>query len=358
MAGGIRTLDRTNSGGRVTKLPGRDATRLLQGRKPCPGSTFFIGRCPSVGRYAPAAKMPSLSSGGTYICYLDESGVPEQGAGTAHFVLVGLAIPAAAWRGCDDEITRIKQPYGLTDGEIHAAWMFRRYVEQEHIPDFDRLTWGERRAAVNLARAASVAKHPTSGAASKKELKKNHAKTSAYVHLTRAERLSILERVAATVGGWPECRIFAEVVDKRCISSRPGQTVFEEAFSQVVSRFEQFLARTGNVGLLVQDNNETVARKLTEVMRRFHRSGTTWTAIRHIVETPLFVESALTGMVQVADLCAFVLRRFFEGGGLELFEPFYSRVDRRGGLQVGMRHYTSATPCGCRVCVDHGRRTG
>ena len=29
----------------------------------------------------------------------------------------------------------------------------------------------------------------------------------------------------------------------------------------------------------------------------------------HIIETPLFVDSTLTGMVQIADLCAYALKR-------------------------------------------------
>jgi hypothetical protein len=35
-----------------------------------------------------------LAEGAVYILYMDESGVEELGAGTSHFVLLGLVIPA------------------------------------------------------------------------------------------------------------------------------------------------------------------------------------------------------------------------------------------------------------------------
>jgi hypothetical protein len=83
--------------------------------------------------------------------------------------------------------------------------------------------------------------------------------------------------------------------------------------------------------------------------------GTTFVAIDRIVETPLFVDSELTLMVQLADLCAYATRRFFENGETDLFDRIYPAFDRVGGKVVGLRHYTGKNKCKCRVCVDHGR---
>jgi hypothetical protein len=105
-------------------------------------------------------------------------------------------------------------------------------------------------------------------------------------------------------------------------------------------------------GLIVQDNNPTVAKRLTEMMKRFHREGTRWTGINHIIETPLFVDSGLTSMVQLADLCAYAIRRFFENDEHDLFNRVYSRFDRAGGAVVGIRHFADGA-CTCRVCHDH-----
>ena len=135
------------------------------------------------------------------------------------------------------------------------------------------------------------------------------------------------------------------------------QTIDEQAFEQVVSRFEKFLgniesAGQSNYGLLVHDNNHAVAKRHTALMRRFHQAGTHWTTIERIIETPLFVDSSLTSMVQVADLCAYALRRFVENQEVDLFDRIFSRADRSGGAVVGVRHF-SPESCSCKICVNH-----
>ena len=133
---------------------------------------------------------------------------------------------------------------------------------------------------------------------------------------------------------------------------------FEEAFEQVVTRFNTCLRNIGGVhGLLVQDNNETIAIRLTKLMRKFHREGTTWAKdIEFVVETPLFVDSELTSMVQLADLCGYAIRRFFDNDESDLLDRISPAFDRNGTKLVGIRHYTRADACECKICIEHGRR--
>jgi len=88
-------------------------------------------------------------------------------------------------------------------------------------------------------------------------------------------------------------------------------------------------------------------------MRRFHSQGTLWASVERIIETPLFVDSSLTSMVQMADLCAYATRRFFENGEQDLLDRVFGRFDQAGGRVVGIRHYVGAKPCGCKVCAAH-----
>lgn len=154
-------------------------------------------------------------------------------------------------------------------------------------------------------------------------------------------------------------RLFAECIDKIHFDpNRSGKAVDEQAFEQVVSRFEQYLEKTEekrgqrNYGLLVHDNNETVTRKHTHLMRGYYEQGTLWTSVERIIETPLFVDSSLTSMVQVADLCSYALRRYLENGETDLFERIFSRADRVGTTAVGVRHFTTLT-CACEICQAH-----
>jgi hypothetical protein len=177
--------------------------------------------------------------------------------------------------------------------------------------------------------------------------------------LTFDERLQVVREVAQCVSSWGYARLFAECIDKVYFNPALSRwTVGEQAFEQLVSRFEQFLANTEtedgqkNYGLLVHDNNQTVAKKHTSLMRTFHRKGTLWTQIQRLIETPLFVDSSLTSLVQIADLCGYALRRYLENGETDLFTRVFSRADRRGSVTVGVRHFSSPS-CACEICKSH-----
>jgi hypothetical protein len=287
-----------------------------------------------------------------YICYLDESGTPEGTGNTDHFVLLGLAIPAATWKVKDAQVTAIKAEYGLENAEVHTAWMVREFPEQKVVPNFASLDHDARRKAVLGVRSLNLARARTR--ATTRELTKNYRKTQAYVHLTRDERRACLDELADLVNSWQDCRIFADAHDKNHVTRAD---CFAVAFEQVVTRFNTFLTKaTTALGLLVQDNNDTQAKRLTEAMRVFHRQGTLWAQITQVVETPMFVDSELTSMIQIADLCAYATRRFFENGETRYFDKIRPRFDRTPrNMLVGLRHFTAAYQCRCTVCIEHGR---
>jgi hypothetical protein len=291
-----------------------------------------------------------------YICYLDESGTVEAADSSKHFVLVGLAILAAAWKNKDAQVNSIKSRYELVGSEVHTAWVLREYPEQNFISDFAKLSHSDRRRQVIALRTQNLAKPRTKKQQASIAL--NYRKTAAYVHLTKGERIRCVQDLADLIGSWADARLFAEAQLKKSLPSGAGD--FEEAFEQVVTRFNTCLKNVGGIhGLLVQDNNETIAERLTQQMRKFHREGTTWARdIEFVVETPLFVDSELTSMVQLADLCAYAIRRFFDKGESDLLDRIFPVFDRNVGKLVGIRHFTRADACGCKVCVEHGRRPG
>ncbi len=295
-----------------------------------------------------------------YLCYIDESGTSDIPGNTSHYVLCGLALPISHWKSFEGQVSAIKYRYGLQNAEIHVGWILRPYVEQKKIKGFEKLTFAQRRYEVERLRKSDMLTLQRSPRkALYKQTKKNYTQTEAYVHLTYTERRAFVEEIAKAVGDWGYARLFAECIDKLHFSpSRTRQSVDEQAFEQVVSRFEQFLrqintgAQTKSFGLLIHDNNETVAKKHTQLMRKFHSDGTLWTQIDNIIETPLFVDSALTSMVQIADVCAYSLRRYLENNEEDLFDHIFKRADRKGDVVVGVRHFTNTT-CTCKICKGH-----
>lgn len=289
-----------------------------------------------------------------HLCYVDESGTPDIPGNTSHFVLAGLSMPDQYWKNHDRQVAAIKQKYSLEQAEIHVAWMIRPYVEQQNIPDFASMSPAQRRSRVQSARKAELLRLQRVNSRLYKQTRKNYQKTDSYIHLTFDERRRAVKDLATCISQWGAARLFAECIDK--IHFDPvwtKKTVDEQAFEQVVSRFERYLQNTqADYGILVHDNNETVARKHTQMMKHFLQSGTLWTRVQRIIETPMFVDSQLTSMVQLADLCAYALRRYLENAETELFELVFQRADKVGVTAVGVRHFTKAD-CGCKVCDAH-----
>lgn len=297
-----------------------------------------------------------------YICYIDESGTPQVPGNTSHYILAGLSVPIWHWRTCEDEISAIKRRYALESAEIHTGWIMRRYQEQIRIPNFESMNHTQRRSEVERLRRSEILRLQSSQHRTLfKQTVKTYRKTKPYIHLTYTERLRFIRDIATAISGWGFARLFAECIDK--VHFDPARTTFtpdEQAFEQLVSRFERYLNNISqpsgqqqtSYGLLIHDNNETVAKKHTALMKAFHNRGTLWTGIQHIIETPLFVNSELTGMIQIADLCAYVLRRYLENQEDELFRLIFQRADRSGSLTVGVRHFTAAG-CSCGICSTH-----
>lgn len=254
-----------------------------------------------------------------YFCYIDESGTPQVPGNTSHYVLCGISIPVNCWKKCDTSINKIKAKYGLLDNEIHTGWIIRPYIEQTKIPNFEILSYENRRSEVLKQRRAEIFRvKKKKDSKALKQLKKNYRQTEAYIHLTYNERIDFIKEIADQIGNWKYARIFAECIDKVFFDPTKSKlSTDEQAFEQVVSRFEHYLTNLShndetNYGLLIHDNNDTVSKKHTELMKRFHKQGTLWTSVKHIIETPLYVNSELTGMVQIADLCSVALRRFLK----------------------------------------------
>lgn len=292
-----------------------------------------------------------------YLCYIDESGTSDIPGNTSHFILAGLSIPIWHWKDCDREIETIKKKYALGDSEIHIAWILRPYIEQTRIAGFDSLDYQRRRSQVESLRKAELLRLQRAGNPRLyKQTRKNYRQTEGYIHLSYNERRNLMTEVAQCVSEWGFARLFAECVDKVHFDpSKTTQSIDEQCFEQVVSRFEQYLQIIGKgecCGLLIHDNNPTVAKRHTELMKRFHQKGTVWTTIKNLIETPLFVDSQLTSMVQIADVCAYALRRYLENNDEELFDLVFQRADRKDEVVVGVRHF-SKLGCSCRICCAH-----
>jgi hypothetical protein len=297
------------------------------------------------------------------LCYIDESGTPETTGNTSHYVLAGLAIPVHRWKEAELDIKKVKQKYGLEHYEIHTAWILRKYIEQSKILDFEALSKDKRIYEVQKYRKAELLRLQKSNNNSYRQTRKNYKETENYIHLSLNERKMFITELAQTVSSWNYARLFAECIDKvKYDPCRSNNSIAEQAFEQVITRFQiclqnysrkMTLERKGKqYGLLIHDNNETVAKKHTDLMKIFYEKGTFWKDISNIIETPLFVDSNLTSMIQIADLCAYAIRRYLENNETDLFDYVFRRVDINNSRRVGIRHFPGSG-CMCKICQSH-----
>ncbi|MFS8069448.1 MAG: DUF3800 domain-containing protein [Byssovorax sp.] len=186
------------------------------------------------------------------------------------------------------------------------------------------------------------------------------------------------------VGGFADVRLFAEVIRK----VEAKDDVVGQAFTQVVSRFDSFLERTNvaarktlgrlqeqypsakrldfvseayaHKGLLIMDNEPSRETAYRAMLSGFRESGHPWGNLKHVIEAPFFVDSALSPAVQAADICAFAVRRYIERASTDgsreqaNFARIFPRFDRGSTKLHGIRHACVKGTCACLVCKERG----
>lgn len=322
---------------------------------------------------------PSRASLFMYLLYLDASGTPElQDRNSKHYVLLGLCMHEKSWFGLDKRLQSVKQRYCFPgqnpeEFEIHVKQFACTINEQNLIPNFESLSWTDRRQRVLEEQNKKIDAEPTSD---KKRARRDKYKgTAPFVHLSRRERSQLLEDAIDIIAGYDgKIRLFAEAIDKSHPNVVAGEIdPCEQAFTQVVSRFDRFLQkkdrwklagsprRSIDYGLLMLDQDESTQSTVEPLFRRFRQQGHPFGQMTHVIDVPFFGSSTKVGGLQLADVAAYVVRRYLDKGAtLESHEerhfrqlfPLFDR-DSFGKLH-GIRHYVVANLCECLVCRERG----
>lgn len=182
-----------------------------------------------------------------------------------------------------------------------------------------------------------------------------NGKRSPWKGIPRKARLDIIESSLALFDG---AKAFAVAVDKQEIS--PNDPV-EYAFEQILSRFDLFLNRIwkergeAQRGLVVMDKSR-YETSLQQLARQFRDDGTRWGNLRNLAEVPLFVDSAASRAIQLADLLAWSVWRRYEARDTRYFDKLAHRFDEQGGIVHGLVHYKAQSEsCMCPACLSRGR---
>lgn len=242
-----------------------------------------------------------------HLLYLDDSG--SAGNPTEEYlVLGGVSVFEAQADWIASELDKLAQSFGAAsppDLEFHASSIFSRRQ-----PPWDGLSRDEARGAIKAV-------------------------------------LQVLAR------SYDTARAFACAVHKR---SFPGRDPMEMAFEELCNRFDRYLSRLRVAGdrqrglvILDESAHET---SLQAMARQFRRLGTAWGVVRNLADTPLFINSRASRVVQLADHVAYAVFRRYEHGDSQYFDVIASRFDSADGVVHGLVHRQSLDPrCMCLACV-------
>ena len=87
--------------------------------------------------------------------------------------------------------------------------------------------------------------------------------------------------------------------------------------------------------------------------REFRTLGTRWGVLRNLVETPLFVDSRASRLVQVADHVAHAVFRRYNARDTQYFDIIAQKFDSCDGIVHGLAHKQLYDPsCMCIGCMS------
>ena len=113
--------------------------------------------------------------------------------------------------------------------------------------------------------------------------------------------------------------IISVAIDKQNLldSKWSNYDILETGYTFLIERFDKFLRRTNNKGLVRIDrtSNKTYAlnkkdRKIIDTISHIRKHGTNWQSIKTIVEEPFLIKSHLRKGLQIADAAVYCTNSF------------------------------------------------
>lgn len=179
-----------------------------------------------------------------------------------------------------------------------------------------------------------------------------------WASLPRNSRIDILKRVYAYIADQSVC-LFGVAMHKASFKSiNPIQRTCEELsghFDAALARLEADKGREKQLGLMIFDESNH-ARTLHVLLSQYRTTGARFGRVKHIAEVPMFADSKLTRVLQIADFVAYAIFRRYERGDSSFLDMIIHKFDEGQGRLHGLVHLiTDYKGCYCPACVT--RRT-
>ncbi len=180
-------------------------------------------------------------------------------------------------------------------------------------------------------------------------------RTAPWDKMSKEEAKGIIKAVLQVLAkSFDTARAFACAIHK---SSYPGEDPMALAFEDLCSRFDIYLSKfraegDRQRGLIILDDSvhETT---LQQMARNFRTLGTKWGVIRNLADTPLFVNSKASRLVQMADHIAYAVFRRYHTSDAQFFDLIAQKFYADSGVVHGLVHkQRGASNCMCPACLS------
>jgi hypothetical protein len=180
-------------------------------------------------------------------------------------------------------------------------------------------------------------------------------KTHPWNKLSREEAQGVIKAVLKVVANSSNSTYaFACAVHKKSFAGGDGLNL---AFEDLCQRFDIYLSRLNaegerQKGLLILDDS-SYETTLQELANNFRQIGTQWGSVKHLSDTPFFVNSKASRIVQLADHIAYAVFRRYHVGDTQYFDIIAHKFYQNDGVVHGLAHkHKTNQNCMCVACMS------
>jgi len=176
--------------------------------------------------------------------------------------------------------------------------------------------------------------------------------------VNKSERVDIIKRVLRTMmNAYDTTKVFAVAVEKSGFPLEDNMLWAYETISQCFNNHLEMDFEPQERGIIIVDDTsyETGMQKLAaEIRQTGNRKGL---QNRAIIEIPLFVDSRVSRLVQLADHIAYAVFRRYNSGDLNYFNEIQDRFVIKNGIVTSLVHRSvTGKNCLCPACLSRNQR--
>jgi len=176
--------------------------------------------------------------------------------------------------------------------------------------------------------------------------------------MTRPDRQELLKAIYGLIARETKgVTLFGVALQK---PDYPKSSPIQRTCEEMAGHFDAYLqgleiaATSGEKqrGLMIFDQSRH-EKTVQALMTQYRTTGASFGKIRHLAEVPLFTDSKITRMLQLADFVAYALYKRYESSFAQFFDMIIPRFYEAGGKIHGLIHLNlNHKTCYCPGCFS------